>query len=233
MSFSTGCIQTPVYYIDSPGENKNLVQRHSWAIARQDWPYSRAKQCVLIHFRYYALSTFWTAGTIVLPSTILQFWDLGGQRGIRNIWHRYYGDCHAVVYVIDAEDRERLSEGWEVFGIYIYISWHFSNTQSTQFLYVDNVLSNPQILGVPLLLLANKQDSPLSLSVDDIRHDYEDWHQRKLESARRTRYGETDASVDMSARRERIASLDVMGISAIEGWASSFSFFAAEYIHDI
>lgn len=56
------------------------------------------------------------AGTIVLPSTILQFWDLGGQRGIRNIWHRYYGDCHAVVYVIDAEDRERLSEGWEVFG---------------------------------------------------------------------------------------------------------------------
>ena len=119
------------------------------------------------------------------------------------------------------------------YSVYIYISWHFSNTQSTQFLYVDNVLSNPQILGVPLLLLANKQDSPLSLSVDDIRHDYEDWHQRKLESARRTRYGETDASVDMSARRERIASLDVMGISAIEGWASSFSFFAAEYIHDI
>jgi len=135
-------------------------------------------------------------GTIVLPSTILQFWDLGGQRGIRNIWHRYYEDCHAVVYVIDAEDRERLSEGWEVF---------------------DSVLSNPQILGVPLLLLANKQDSPLSLSVDNIRHDYEDWHQRKLESARRTRYGEPDINVDMSARRERIASLDVMGISAIEG----------------
>lgn len=54
-------------------------------------------------------------GKITLPSTILQFWDLGGQRGIRNIWHRYYDDCHAVVYVIDADDRERLSEGWEVF----------------------------------------------------------------------------------------------------------------------
>ena len=52
-----------------------------------------------------------------MPSTILQFWDLGGQRGIRNIWHRYYDDCHAVVYVIDAKDRERLSEGWEVFGM--------------------------------------------------------------------------------------------------------------------
>ncbi|KAF4620958.1 hypothetical protein D9613_000303 [Agrocybe pediades] len=137
-------------------------------------------------------------GTIVLPSTILQFWDLGGQRGIRNIWHRYYGDCHAVVYVIDAEDRERLSEGWEVF---------------------DNVLSDPQILGLPLLLIANKQDSPQSLSVDEIRHDYEDWHQRKLESARRPRYGETDSSssTDQATRRERIASLDVMGVSALEG----------------
>ena len=55
-------------------------------------------------------------GKITLPSTILKFWDLGGQRGIRSIWHRYYDDCHAVVFVIDAEDRERLSEGWEVFG---------------------------------------------------------------------------------------------------------------------
>ncbi|KAF8871481.1 P-loop containing nucleoside triphosphate hydrolase protein [Mucidula mucida] len=114
-------------------------------------------------------------GKISLPSTILQFYDLGGQRGIRNIWPRYYDDCHAVAYVIDADDRERLSEGWEVF---------------------DTVLSAPQILGLPLLLLANKQ----------IRH------KRKIESSRRDRHGDGDA-----ARRERIASLDVMGISAIEG----------------
>ncbi|KAJ7782332.1 P-loop containing nucleoside triphosphate hydrolase protein [Mycena maculata] len=131
-------------------------------------------------------------GTITLPSTILQFWDLGGQRGIRNIWHKYYDDCHAVAYVIDAEDRERLSEGWEVF---------------------DSVLSAPQILNIPLLLIANKQDSPQALSVEEIRHDYEDWHQRKVESARRNvRHGE-----EGTERRERIASLDVMGISALEG----------------
>src|ERR1700689_3589882 len=57
-----------------------------------------------------------TAGKIALPSALLQFWDLGGQRGIRSIWPKYYGDCHAVVYVVDAVDHERLSEGWEVFG---------------------------------------------------------------------------------------------------------------------
>ncbi|KAJ7646798.1 P-loop containing nucleoside triphosphate hydrolase protein [Roridomyces roridus] len=133
-------------------------------------------------------------GTITLPSTILQFWDLGGQRGIRNIWHKYYDDCHAVAYVIDAEDRERLSEGWEVF---------------------DSVLSSPQILNIPLLLIANKQDSPSALSVEEIRHDYEDWHQRKIESARRNvrpHHGD-----EGGLTRERIASLDVMGVSALEG----------------
>lgn len=75
------------------------------------------------------------------------------------------------------------------------------------------MLSAPQILGVPLLLLANKQDSPHSLSVEEIRHDYEEWHQRKQESARRG-YGEDAETLH---RRERIASLDVMGISALEG----------------
>ncbi len=81
---------------------------------------------------------------------------------------------------------------------------------------LESVLSAPQILGVPLLLLANKQDSPLSLSVEEIRHDYEDWHQRKLESARRNvRQGEPENDI-----MDRIASLDVMGVSALEGYAS-------------
>jgi ADP-ribosylation factor related protein 1 len=56
------------------------------------------------------------AGKITLPSAVLQFWDLGGQRGIRSIWPKYYDDCHAVVYVVDAVDHERLGEGWEAFG---------------------------------------------------------------------------------------------------------------------
>ena len=68
---------------------------------------------------------------------------------------------------------------------------------------------------MPLLLLANKQDSPDSLSVEEIRNDYEDWYRHKLDSARRT-YGLENES---EHRRERIASLDVMGISALEGCA--------------
>lgn len=156
-------------------------------------------------------------GKITLPSTILKFWDLGGQKGIRSIWPRYYDDCHAVVYVIDAEDRERLGECWEVFGTSIHprpVLTRLTDRKGHK----DSVLSNPQILNVPLLLLANKQDSPQSLSVDEIRRDYEEWFQNKIENSRRTH--EYDSSPDMDHRRERIASLDVMGVSALEGYVT-------------
>ena len=156
-------------------------------------------------------------GKITLPSTILKFWDLGGQKGIRSIWPRYYDDCHAVVYVIDAEDRERLGEGWEVFGTSALPNPTLSRLTDRKG-HADSVLSNPQILNAPLLLLANKQDSPRSLSVDEIRRDYEEWFQNKIENSRRTY--EYDSSSDMHHRRERIASLDVMGVSALEGYAA-------------
>ena len=42
---------------------------------------------------------------------------LAGQRGIWPIWPKYYDDSHAVIYVVDAVDHERLSEDWEVFGM--------------------------------------------------------------------------------------------------------------------
>jgi len=156
-----------------------------------------------------------SVGKITLPSTILKFWDLGGQKGIRSIWPRYYDDCHAVVYVIDAEDRERLGEGWEVFGTTTLPHPALLRLTDRKG-HKDSVLSNPQILNAPLLLLANKQDSPQSLSVEEIRRDYEEWFQNKIENSRRTY--EYDSPSDMHHRRERIASLDVMGVSALEGY---------------
>ncbi|KAF8322133.1 P-loop containing nucleoside triphosphate hydrolase protein [Clavulina sp. PMI_390] len=128
-------------------------------------------------------------GKITLPSSILQFWDLGGQRDIRNIWVKYYESCHAVAYVVDASDLERLAEGWEVF---------------------DSVLNHPRIVGLPLLLLANKQDLPSSLTVEQIRANYEEWWQlRNQEHAHRLGRQRVD--------ERRMASLNVIGVSALDG----------------
>lgn len=40
----------------------------------------------------------------------LVFWDLGGQAGLRSIWDKYYGESHALLFVVDATDRARLEE---------------------------------------------------------------------------------------------------------------------------
>ncbi|WVW80013.1 hypothetical protein I302_101986 [Kwoniella bestiolae CBS 10118] len=166
-------------------------------------------------------------GKITLPSTELRFYDLGGQRDIRSIWPKYYDECHAVVFVVDACDQARLTENWEVF---------------------DEVLNSPRLLNLPLLLLANKQDSPTSLSVAEIRESFDAWQRARSNrdteeegkskdkgkgkakepthaeeasvggpSASATPQMETKEWDDGGAKDERMASLDVMGVSALEG----------------
>jgi ADP-ribosylation factor related protein 1 len=132
------------------------------------------------------------AGTITLPSTILRFVDLGGQTGIRTLWHRYYDDADAIIYVLDASNRDRLPDSWEV---------------------LETVLSAPQIAGSPLLLLANKQDVEHALTVEDVRYEYEAWWHNRVNDPRSLhsqRAGESGPIM-------RSASLDVMGISALQG----------------
>jgi ADP-ribosylation factor related protein 1 len=65
-----------------------------------------------------------------------------------------------------------------------------------------------------LLLAANKQDHENALDVHDIRSNYESWFQAKREAAVQHRPGEEH---EIEQRRERIASLDVMGVSALDG----------------
>ncbi|GAA5999592.1 Arf family GTPase ARL3 [Rhodotorula paludigena] len=87
-------------------------------------------------------------GRITLSSTVLQFWDLGGQRDIRSIWPKYYADCHAVVFVIDSTDKERIEECWAAF---------------------ETIVTDHRVDGVPTLVLANKQDCDGAMAVEDIK----------------------------------------------------------------
>ena len=74
----------------------------------------------------------------------------------------------------------------------------------------DTVLNHPRIVGLPLLLLANKQDLPNSLTVEQIRENYEEWWQlRNQEHAHRLGKQRVD--------ERRMASLDVIGVSALDG----------------
>lgn len=35
-------------------------------------------------------------------------WDIGGQTKFRSLWHHYYDNNDAIIYVVDSSDEERL-----------------------------------------------------------------------------------------------------------------------------
>ncbi|XP_031549799.1 ADP-ribosylation factor-related protein 1-like [Actinia tenebrosa] len=87
-------------------------------------------------------------GKIAVNGIKLIFWDLGGQLELRSLWNKYFEECHGVIFVIDSSDEKRLEESHNAF---------------------DEALKHEFLKGVPLLVLANKQDVPGSLSVDKIQ----------------------------------------------------------------
>uniref|UniRef100_A0A1B0GBK6 ADP-ribosylation factor-related protein 1 n=2 Tax=Glossina TaxID=44049 RepID=A0A1B0GBK6_GLOMM len=87
-------------------------------------------------------------GTIDVQGVKLNFWDLGGQQELQSLWDKYYQESHAVIYVIDSNDRERMEESKVIF---------------------DKMIKNDLLSGVPLLILANKQDLPDVMGVREIK----------------------------------------------------------------
>eukprot|EP01099_Mayorella_cantabrigiensis_P006131 TRINITY_DN506_c0_g1_i1.p1 TRINITY_DN506_c0_g1~~TRINITY_DN506_c0_g1_i1.p1 ORF type:complete len:181 (-),score=29.23 TRINITY_DN506_c0_g1_i1:165-707(-) len=85
--------------------------------------------------------------TVSYKNLKFQVWDLGGQTNIRPYWRCYYANTNAVIYVIDSADPDRI-------GI------------SKQELI--SMLSEEELKGIPLLVFANKQDLPGSLSEAEV-----------------------------------------------------------------
>ncbi|XP_048758887.1 ADP-ribosylation factor-like isoform X2 [Ostrea edulis] len=74
-------------------------------------------------------------------------WDVGGQDRIRPLWKHYYQNTEGLIYVVDSNDRERITESREeLFGI----------------------LQNDEMRGVPVVVIANKQDLPNALSTSEV-----------------------------------------------------------------
>ncbi|KAL4224749.1 hypothetical protein ACF0H5_015446 [Mactra antiquata] len=90
----------------------------------------------------------------VTPVKGLSFtvWDVGGQEKIRRLWQHYMQNVDGLLYVVDSSDRERVEEARdELYGI----------------------LENDEMRDVPVVVLANKQDLPHSLSVSKITEQLE------------------------------------------------------------
>lgn len=89
-----------------------------------------------------------SVGKIDLQSCRLKFWDLGGQRDLQSIWTKYYAECHAIIFVIDASDFERLEEMRKTFS---------------------KTIMDDRLISVPILTLANKDDLPTAMKLYEIK----------------------------------------------------------------
>lgn len=77
----------------------------------------------------------------------LTFWDVGGQKKMRELWSNFLEDIDGLLYVVDSSDKRRLEESRREFEL---------------------ILKNESIEDVPVVVLANKQDLPGALNAEEI-----------------------------------------------------------------
>ncbi|XP_041357328.1 ADP-ribosylation factor-related protein 1-like [Gigantopelta aegis] len=112
-------------------------------------------------------------GKIDIGRVRLNFWDLGGQEELQSLWDKYYAESHAVIYIVDSSDRERIDESKTAF---------------------DDMIKNQYLSGVPVMLLANKQDLEGCMKVSDVKTVF-------------------DPNIDLVGHRD----IQLAGVSALKG----------------
>jgi ADP-ribosylation factor-like protein 8 len=78
---------------------------------------------------------------------ILKVWDIGGQPRFRNMWERYCKEVQAIVFVVDAADTPRI------------------DTARNE---LHNLVEKPNLAGIPVLVLGNKNDLPGALTAEQL-----------------------------------------------------------------
>ena len=73
--------------------------------------------------------------------------DIGGQDKIRRLWHNYYANTDAVVFIVDSNDHSRIPEVKDE---------------------LEKLMKHPFLQHAPFLIFANKQDLPNALKIPSI-----------------------------------------------------------------
>ncbi|NXD48757.1 ARL14 protein, partial [Corvus moneduloides] len=114
---------------------------------------SAGKSTLLYKFRY--KDAFLTMPTIGFNVDMIEagkdftltFWDVGGQKKMRELWSNFLEDTDGLLYVVDSSDKRRLEESRREFEL---------------------ILKNESIKNIPVVVLANKQDLPGALNAEEI-----------------------------------------------------------------
>lgn len=81
----------------------------------------------------------------------LTVWDVGGQIKMRAHWRNFYQDTAGIVFVVDSSDVKRLDEAKRV---------------------LEQTLKSDHLRGLPVVVLANKQDIEGAATVMEITEQF-------------------------------------------------------------
>lgn len=107
-AFSKRTIRVLLLGIDGAGKT-TLLEQLKRITKQPALPLHKIKPTVGLN------SDCYTVARIETEHAQYVLWDLGGQEGIRSLWRNYFPDAYAIVYVIDASDRDRLLETKKVY----------------------------------------------------------------------------------------------------------------------
>lgn len=75
--------------------------------------------------------------TVRIDGFLVNIWDIGGQKSLRNFWFNYFDKLDGIIWVIDLSNLDRLKENFnEMFKI----------------------LNNEKLMGIKMLIYLNKID---------------------------------------------------------------------------
>lgn len=85
--------------------------------------------------------------TVEYKNISFTVWDVGGQDKIRPLWRHYFQNTQGLIFVIDSNDRERIGEARQE---------------------LERMLNEDELRDAVLLIFANKQDLPNSMTAAEI-----------------------------------------------------------------
>ncbi|RKP30934.1 ARF/SAR superfamily [Metschnikowia bicuspidata] len=85
--------------------------------------------------------------TVEYKNISFTVWDVGGQDKIRPLWRYYYQNTQGIIFVVDSNDRDRISE---------------ARDELQQMLNVD------ELKQALVLVFANKQDLPNAMNAAEV-----------------------------------------------------------------
>merc|ERR1712141_297711 len=85
--------------------------------------------------------------TVEYKNICFTVWDVGGQDKIRPLWRHYFQNTQGLIFVVDSNDRERISEAKDE---------------------LQKMLAEDELREAVLLIFANKQDLPNAMTASEL-----------------------------------------------------------------